>query len=55
MSKPTLTQQVEALIMWASSEAKRLRRRHFVYAVKHANGWYYEAQKYPDPIGRTRT
>lgn len=43
----TLSKQVETLIEWAASEARRTRRRHYVRAVRTPAGWYYEADKYP--------
>lgn len=44
----TLTQQVEALISYATDQARRERRKYRVRGVRFRGRWYYEAS----PKGR---
>lgn len=51
MSGPTLTEQVQALIEWASAQARLTGVRHQIRSVRYGRGWYYEVQEMTRPIG----
>lgn len=54
MSAPSMTEQVEALILWAAERARDTGIRQRVFAGRLKNGgWYYQTQDtnlFPYPL-----